>query len=341
MSYLYPLFQAVVKRILEQYAALKAYFNQDVADEKMPSITVGHIRSALNNHIYRVYLEFLNYTLEIVTKMNVEFHSNKIRITSLHAVMSAFFVSLLRNFMKKDYIDRNLNELNKINPLNPFNYLELNDIYFGPGVVLFCETVHIIPEELRSFKLKALEYYVQLCLQIQNRFPFGNSVFTKLSIIDPVSISEQKFNSIVTLAKEFPNIVDDIGGLDFEYRLLLTYPIEKDDIESYWINIFTQKNGENDAMFPLLTKFVKAMLSLPHSTAEVERIFSKLNLIKTKLRNRLNVSTCEAVILSKDLLKHSGGTCFNFRKESTNAASGEPQNNDDTDDEVETLLSLF
>jgi len=41
---------------------------------------------------------------------------------------------------------------------------------------------------------------------------------------------------------------------------------------------------------------------LPHTSACVERIFSQLSLIKTKLRNKLAVETCSSIILSKQLM---------------------------------------
>lgn len=40
-----------------------------------------------------------------------------------------------------------------------------------------------------------------------------------------------------------------------------------------------------------------------HSSAENERIFSTLNLIKTKIKNKLNLNTCESMLLSKDFFK--------------------------------------
>ena len=43
-------------------------------------------------------------------------------------------------------------------------------------------------------------------------------------------------------------------------------------------------------------RFVLEISSLPPSTAAVERTFSKLNLNKTKIRNRFSVNTLEAII---------------------------------------------
>lgn len=46
-------------------------------------------------------------------------------------------------------------------------------------------------------------------------------------------------------------------------------------LDSYWQNVFERKNAENQTKYPLLTKLVKALLSLPHENVDVERGFSQ------------------------------------------------------------------
>lgn len=64
--------------------------------------------------------------------------------------------------------------------------------------------------------------------------------------------------------------------------------------------------------FKELSDFVLAVLSLPHSNADVERIFSKITLIRTKLRNRLATHTVEGLCLASDCVKRNGKCCCDF-----------------------------
>jgi hypothetical protein len=52
-------------------------------------------------------------------------------------------------------------------------------------------------------------------------------------------------------------------------------------------------------------------LSLPHANVNVERIFSSVNLIKTKTRNRLNITIVRSLLKVKEGVK-SGGGCVTF-----------------------------
>ena len=48
--------------------------------------------------------------------------------------------------------------------------------------------------------------------------------------------------------------------------------------------------------YPLLTKLAKAILIIPHGNADTERLFSHLDLNKTKLRNSLSIDTLNSLL---------------------------------------------
>lgn len=50
---------------------------------------------------------------------------------------------------------------------------------------------------------------------------------------------------------------------------------------------------EENLSFPILPKLVKAIMSFPYFSEEAERVFSELNINKTKTRNSLHVETCD------------------------------------------------
>lgn len=56
-------------------------------------------------------------------------------------------------------------------------------------------------------------------------------------------------------------------------------------------------------MFPLLAEFTQKLLMLPHSSANVERLFSSINLMKTNIRNKLSTDTLSGLLHTKGGLK--------------------------------------
>lgn len=57
--------------------------------------------------------------------------------------------------------------------------------------------------------------------------------------------------------------------------------------------------ADGSFLYPQLSKFMTSLLSLPHSSAAVERIFSSINIIKTKQRNQLSTDTIEGLLYTK------------------------------------------
>ena len=61
-----------------------------------------------------------------------------------------------------------------------------------------------------------------------------------------------------------------------------------------------------DLRFPTLSKPVKGLLAITHGNADVESLFSQVNLIKTKMRNKMHADTLD--MQHFDCQSEQGGT---------------------------------
>lgn len=126
------------------------------------------------------------------------------------------------------------------------------------------------------------------------------------------------FPSIVPLAQHFPNLIkeSELQKLDNEWRLLMNTKIIDVDaiksIEQYWVSVKNMCFGDNSPMFLTLSNFVFNLLCFPHSSANVERIFSQVNLLKTKQRNKLSTASVVGLLHSKSYLSSKGENCYSF-----------------------------
>lgn len=78
--------------------------------------------------------------------------------------------------------------------------------------------------------------------------------------------------------------------------------------DEFWHKILTTTDSKN------IAKFALSVLSLPHSNSDCERIFSHVNNIKTKKRNKLFTSTISGLLLTKECIKsnNSKNDCRTF-----------------------------
>jgi hypothetical protein len=313
---------SVVQRLVEQYDALILYFTNAHLSDRI--IAAETILTRLRDPSIKMYLHFLNYVLPYFTKLNLEMQAENIKIDSLYDKIENTFRCIADSYLKRDYLEKTQTE--DIQFRNPHNFVEIEQIYLGANVMSsIANNTHGLDEQgLLDFRKRCLEFYVESCRQIYERFKFREPepvTLKLLKIISPQEVINKKHNSIAPLASRFPNLItnEQLNELDREWRQLRNFNFTADfenlNVKEFWLKCAKLKLGDNTVMFGTLCDFVFKMFTLPHSSATVERVFSQINLNKTKIRNRLNTETLNGIMLSKNLFKKSNCTNFEVEKE--------------------------
>ena len=85
------------------------------------------------------------------------------------------------------------------------------------------------------------------------------------------------------------------------------------EIDEMWGKILAHKDFYDKIMFSNLQLLVEAVLSLPHSNAEAEQIFSIITDAKNKERNWLSNDTVSAICVTRSSFQAEGINCTNFK----------------------------
>lgn len=88
-------------------------------------------------------------------------------------------------------------------------------------------------------------------------------------------------------------------------------PIEE-ELDLFYCKLGLITNFEGTYLFKELSQFALCVLSLPHSSASCERIFSKVNLIKTKGSNKIITETINGIMHSAQRINLDSG-CISFK----------------------------
>ena len=124
--------------------------------------------------------------------------------------------------------------------------------------------------------------------------------------------------SLSDLAKALPRIkINDIQELDNEWRLLDCIPLshllaDKCGVVHFYQKLALVNDPFDQPRFKNLSTFILKVLSLPVSNVDVERIFSKVKLIKTDVRNNLKTETVAALTILSQAV-HEQEACYEFR----------------------------
>lgn len=305
---------AVVARVVEQWAALELYFQSESLEENVYGADV--ILLDLRNIEIKLYCLFMQHILNIISKMNVQFQSEKPQINVLLPNITTYYAMILKFYMRNEIVQKH--SIEKINPKNPDYFLELDKMYLGAAFEKFISTSVTKPtaQQLHRVRLNCLNFYLTLCSEIRSRIDFKNELLNDIAnTLNMNTIFTDQNSSIVKIARHFPNIVNDqeMENLNLEWRLLREHKTKEkiETIEALIVFLNRQKNSVGESPFKNLTKFLEYISCLPHSSAAVERVFSQLTIIKTKYRNSLAVQTIENLLLTKELL--GANSCFNWK----------------------------
>lgn len=80
-------------------------------------------------------------------------------------------------------------------------------------------------------------------------------------------------------------------------------------VDQFWFHVANMDDGVGGKLYPYFPRLMMALCILPVANAEPERIFSKANLVHTKLRNRLKTPLMEAIV---GVAYNTGVPCFMF-----------------------------
>ncbi|CAG9782434.1 unnamed protein product [Diatraea saccharalis] len=118
---------------------------------------------------------------------------------------------------------------------------------------------------------------------------------------------------IAQLMLHFAKKPEEIAKVDEQWRQihLLTWENTKNTKE-FWYEVMESKDMAGENRFKDLATFALNLLVLPHSNADVERLFSTMNVVKTKQRNRMKLELLSSIMTVRAGLSREGKCCNNY-----------------------------
>jgi len=89
--------------------------------------------------------------------------------------------------------------------------------------------------------------------------------------------------------------------------------VEKSNTVHFWCEIFNYTDASGLNPFAELSSLARRLLVLPWSNVEIERLFSQMNIVKTKLRNRIGLKLLDSILTVRAELKRSEVCCSEYQ----------------------------
>ncbi|XP_017886546.1 uncharacterized protein LOC108628855 [Ceratina calcarata] len=315
-----------VESVVKQWDTLYEFFAAEISKD-VTLCGVHNSVTAIFNHLNclytKAYLNFLNYILKLIHQFNTLFQTDEVLIHCFMAECDRFLRVIAFNFMHPQIVDRD--DLHLIDPCNVGNLLPIQSITIGheaKNIIQELRTSGDDDKEIRitEFYQNCQQFYQELFKGVIQRLPYTESFMRKLSFLIPEkALSLNKCDDdIEIIAKKFKSKVN-VGDTMTEWRIMtfhfdkeLREEMKKLNVCEFWERIKEVEDYAGKQKFNNMYTLAQICLSLPHSNAEIERLFSLVNEVKTKDRNGLKPETVAALTRVRLDLRNTNTTCTNY-----------------------------
>ena len=291
-----------VSRVLEQWDALLYYF-QTCSDVKSLQ-KVRRFVSIMEQPMTKAHLFFLEEALTIFTDFNKRYQSSDVMIHCLHDDQLDLFRLLALNFMKPPAV--------KALPGTDIVSLDLVDasLYLADEDLVISKKAEeaaskLTPEEREIFYDSCRRFYWKGAEKVKCRLRLRDPVLMGVRMLSPADGTSMTAMSVSNLAERFPQVIlpNELLGLQREWQRYqaasaTTCALAERTggaVDRYWSAIGLLKDGTS-ARFPLLFRLAKALLVLPHSSADIERHFSALDSEMCATRNTMGLPLLNSLL---------------------------------------------
>ncbi|MGH0175817.1 UNVERIFIED_CONTAM: hypothetical protein FKN15_071681 [Acipenser sinensis] len=185
----------------------------------------------------------------------------------------------------------------------------------GTLTLVHVTVVEANPNEQQLLKIRCKDFLLEAAKQVKMRLPNNIELWKSMSAFSPSMILSQVKPplSSLFLLKLFKG---DVGRLDTQYNAInFTAWQNKEDRNAleFWIEVFKHTDASSENCLKELAEFALALMAKPLSNVDVERIFSQINIVKSKLRNRLGQKALTSVLHVRYGLRRLGMCCKDFQ----------------------------
>lgn len=303
-----------VAKLNENWNALLKCLQEEQLNEKSKSKAV--LLTMMRNPEIRAYFLFLEYILKAFNKFHASFESQDTKVYLLQPAAEDLLRSVVRNVVKNKLLDSAISGV--IDPFLACNRLSSDQVIVGRACQEFLNRLNRKGRDdiVKSIYANCFLFYNIAAKEIREKIFVKEEFLSKLRIFDLKFALQRKdednsVQDVLFVAKRFDEFDEEMlqkewQSLNLDFALEQKEKITVLDFDNAWKTITEEADGK--FKYPMLTKLVNIIRSLPNSNTASETIFSILRDVKSKKRNNLCPHHVKALCVLKSSLRLSGQT---------------------------------
>eukprot|EP00794_Sanderia_malayensis_P010381 gene10381-biopygen7566 len=297
----------VIYHLLVNWEELKAYFSCVIptADASC-RYKAREILGMLNDQVNLLYFHFVSPLVTEFERVNSLFQATDVEGEEMEKELTLHYKSLKA---------RMYNEHGELLPANKIEF----------GAKFISELIKFENSDTRGkvmeVRQRCADMLAEALVQVEKRLPQSKAIFKGLSSLSTNKVLSQ--TSRVAFADlPMPHLRDinqrktkeqyrKIMHVDWKEEAVFGGSIPSETVE-FWSKILQHQTSSGSVPFKELAMYALSCLATPVTNAVVERVFSVVTAVKTKLRNRLSTEMLDGIIRIRTRLHFQGKCCRDF-----------------------------
>lgn len=303
--------------MVQNWDALKLYFTHEkqelakgpkrdgsYAGKKIESI-LTFVRSPTNC----LFAHFLLYVHSLFDTVLVAFQAEEPKIHILGRSLQRLVRTIFECYLKPSALTGKL--LHEVQYLQSYNLKDNQSILIGDAAETFLnnrEANHLREERINDFYKSIKKYYQVLTKYLLEKLPLSDGLLNHAKVADPAVRSSIDDKSIRFFVDRFPCLLPRDVQRQTILRQFAAYQswnesdinrCMSDRMDTTWVAIGNTRDENDELCFKELSVVMCGILTIPHSSAHCERVFSCVRKNRTDQRSCLSDSTIESLLLLK------------------------------------------
>ncbi|CAN7950470.1 unnamed protein product [Ixodes hexagonus] len=272
----------------------------------------------LSSELNRACCLFLQNVIPLFEKTNCLLQAQAPQIHILRGLLNQLLKDLLTRFVRPDLL-KGCRSLLTVAYGAVNNQRDDKDLVIGSTTYCVVEKLRQIEQE--QFFSAVRVYFTTVCDYIRNKFPLENVDLRMAEVAQLQTLDTSSFDSIRHFVMAFPALLpqqnneskdEALDALQVEFANLQAYNLPLDifneprcDVQ--WAQVGDIRSVDGTLRFHRIAVLMLGILTVPHSNAECERLFSTVNKTRTEFRS----SVCDRTLGNLLMVKgHQNGACF-------------------------------
>jgi len=271
------------------------------ASNKVNSV-LDFVRSPTN----RLFALFLSNCVKVFDHVLLTFQADEPQIHLLRRALVKLIRNLLVRFVKPAAMVSNTVE--EVNYKVPYNIKDNQDIVIGEDAQEFMrrkEEHHLRDKRIEEFYTAVKLYYTTLVDYLKEKLPLKDQLLKHAEVADVNLRASTSSCSLRYFLEKYPCLLPAASSKDqvFEqFSLFQSMDIStclKPRIDATWVAIGRLRDETGSFEYKELSEVMLGILTIPHSSAHCERVFSTVRKNRTDQRASMSDETLETLLVLK------------------------------------------